>query len=233
MILGENGEKMSKSRGNVINPDVIVLEYGADTLRVYEMFLGPLEKTKPWSMNGVKGVYNFISKAYRFFANTENHTLEKENEDTLKLLHKTIQKVTSDIEEFKFNTAISAMMIFTNHCTKKKAVTKNTAEKLAQILSPFAPHVGEEIWNVCGNKKSLTDEDWPIFDESLIKDDSITMAIQINGKTRGTLEVSVNISKEDFLDQAKALQSLQKYLDGKSIIKEIYIPGKICNLVVK
>ena len=233
MILGEDGEKMSKSRGNVINPDHVVDNYGADTLRLYEMFMGPLEKTKPWSMQGVKGVYGFISKAYRFFANPENLTLEKENEETLKLLHKTIKKVTEDLESFKFNTPISQMMIFTNHCVKAKAVTKETATIFAKVLAPYAPHAAEEIWNICGNENGLSYEAWPAYDEALVKDDTITMAIQVNGKTRGTLEVAQDISKDDFLTQAKELASVQKHLDGKNIVKEIYVPGKICNFVAK
>lgn len=231
MILGEDGEKMSKSRGNVINPDHIVDEYGADTLRLYEMFMGPLEKTKPWSMKGVKGVYNFISKAFKFFGNSENITEENESDSTLKLLHKTIKKVTEDIEAFKFNTPISQMMIFTNHCVKEKKVSQKTAETFTKLLAPYAPHAAEELWERLGKKKSLSYESWPSFDEKLVVDDLMTMAIQVNGKKRGILEVSAEISKEDFLNQAKEVVS--KYLDGKKIVKEIYIPKRICNFVVK
>lgn len=231
MILGEDGEKMSKSRGNVINPDHIVDEYGADTLRLYEMFMGPLEKTKPWSMKGVKGVYNFISKAFKFFGNSENITEENESDSTLKLLHKTIKKVTEDIEAFKFNTPISQMMIFTNHCVKEKKVSQKTAETFTKLLAPYAPHAAEELWERLGKKKSLSYESWPSFDEKLVVDDLMTMAIQVNGKKRGILEVSADISKEDFLNQAKEVVS--KYLDGKKIVKEIYIPKRICNFVVK
>lgn len=231
MILGTDGEKMSKSRGNVINPDSIVEEYGADTLRLYEMFMGPLEKTKPWSMNGVKGVYNFISKAYKTFADTSLYG--NDSDETTKLLHKTIKKVTSDIEEMKFNTAISQMMIFNNHCSKTKQFSKETAAIFAQLLAPYAPHVGEEIWNLTGNQESLTYADWPKFDELLAKDDLITMAIQVMGKTRSTIDVAADISKEDFLAKAKADPKVAKFLEGKTIVKEIYVPGKICNFVAK
>ena len=231
MILGEDGEKMSKSRGNVINPDSVVDEYGADTLRLYEMFMGPLERTKPWSMNGVKGVYNFISKAFKTFANTDFY--KDDSEETLKLLHKTIKKVTSDIEEMKFNTAISQMMIFTNHCAKEKSFSKKTASLFAQIVAPYAPHAAEEIWLITGNKESLSYASWPSFDEKLVIEDTITMAIQVMGKTRGTIEVAADISKEDFLNKAKADEKVAKYLDGKTIVKEIYVPGKICNFVIK
>lgn len=231
MILGTDGEKMSKSKGNVINPDDIVKEFGADTLRVYEMFMGPLEKTKPWSMNGVKGVFNFLSKAFKTFGDIGNHTTDSDK--TLKLLHKTIKKVTSDIEEMKFNTAVSTMMIFTNHCAKEKQFSKLTAAIFAQLISPFAPHAGEEIWEIAGNSQSLAYESWPNYNEELAKDDLITMAIQVMGKTRATIDVPVDISKEDFLELAKNQEKVAKQLEGKTIIKEIYVPGKICNFVAK
>jgi leucyl-tRNA synthetase len=226
MILGSDGEKMSKSRGNVINPDSVVEEYGADTLRLYEMFMGPLERTKPWSMNGVKGVYGFISKAFKTFGNTET-----QDEETTKLLHKTIKKVTSDIEEMKFNTAISQMMIFTNHCTKTKKFTKETASIFAQLVAPYAPHAAEEIWKITGHTESISSASWPVFNAEIATDDMITMAVQVMGKTRGTVEVAADISKEDFLALAK--EKVAKYLEGKTIVKEIYVPGKICNFVAK
>lgn len=231
MILGEDGEKMSKSRGNVINPDGVVEEYGADTLRIYEMFMGPLDKDKPWSMNGVKGVYNFLAKAYKTFADKDLYG--QDDDETLKLLHKTIKKVTDDIESMKFNTAISQMMIFTNHCAKTKKFSKESAALFAQILAPYAPHAAEEIWQITGNSETITYATWPKFDPALAKDDLITMAVQVMGKTRATLEVAADISKEDFLAQAKADEKVAKYLEGKTIVKEIFIPKKICNFVVK
>lgn len=231
MILGQDGEKMSKSRGNVINPDGIVEEYGADTLRIYEMFMGPLDKDKPWSMNGVKGVYNFLNKAFKTFADSSLYSTD--DEETQKLLHKTIKKVTTDIEEMKFNTAVSAMMIFTNHCSKTKKYSKETAAIFAQILAPFAPHAAEEIWEITGHKESLSYKSWPEYNETLAKDDLITMAIQVMGKTRSTIEVAADISKDDFLAQAKADPKVAKHLEGKTIVKEIYVPGKICNFVAK
>ena len=231
LILGEDGEKMSKSRGNVINPDGVVADYGADTLRLYEMFMGPLEKVKPWNMNGVKGVYGFISKAFKTFADTS--LWSQDDEETLKLLHKTIKKVTEDIEELKFNTAISTMMIFTNHCSKNKKFSKETAATFALLVSPFAPHVGEEIWEVTGHKKSLALEAWPKFDPKLVVDDMITMAVQVNGKTRATFEVAADISKDDFFVLVKADERISKHLEGKTLVKEIFVPGKICNFVAK
>lgn len=231
MILGEDGEKMSKSRGNVVNPDHVVKEMGADTLRLYEMFMGPLEKTKPWSSAGTKGVYNFLSRVHRFFLDKERYA-ESEDKSNVKELHKLIKKVTEDIETLHFNTAISAMMIFVNHVYKSGKVTKETAEKFALVLSPYAPHLAEEIWNFLGHGKTLAYEAWPQFDPQLVKEDMITMAVQVNGKTRGTFEVPADISKEDFFALVKSDEKMAKHLTG-TIVKEIYVPGKICNFVVK
>tara|TARA_Y100000385_G_scaffold280307_1_gene331259 strand:+ start:24 stop:608 length:585 start_codon:yes stop_codon:yes gene_type:complete len=194
--------------------------------------MGPLDKDKPWSMNGVKGVYGFISKAFKTFGNKDYYT-DSESGETTKLLHKTIKKVTSDIEEMKFNTAISQMMIFTNHCAKEKKFSKETASIFAQIVAPYAPHAAEEIWEVAGHKETLAYAAWPMHDEALAKDDLITMAVQVMGKTRGTISVPADISKEDFLAQAKADPKVAKHLEGKTIVKEIYVPGKICNFVAK
>ena len=231
MILGEDGEKMSKSRGNVINPDSVVNEMGADTLRMYEMFMGPLEKVKPWSVSGTKGVYNFLSRVHRFFFDTNNYAAT-EDQSNVKELHKLIKKVTEDIEGMRFNTAISAMMIFVNHIYKTGKVTKETAATFALLISPFAPHIAEELWHITGHTKSLAYETWPVFNADLAKDDTITMAVQVNGKTRATFDVPADISKEDFFAIAKADEKLAKFLEG-TIVKEIYVPGKICNFVVK
>ena len=211
LILGEDGEKMSKSRGNVINPDQVISDSGADTLRLYEMFMGPLEKVKPWQMNGVKGVYNFLHKAHKFFSPAENRGLSEEQSDTLKLLHKTIKKVGDDIEGMHFNTAISQLMIFTNHCIKARGVTPQTAETFTLLLSPFAPHLGEELWEFCGKRPSNAYQPWPTYDSQLAHDDMVTMAVQFNGKTRGTLEVAANISQADFLALVGEQEKWQKY----------------------
>ncbi len=232
LILGTDGEKMSKSRGNVVNPDSVVSAFGADSLRLYEMFMGPLEKVKPWKEEGVVGVNNFINRVFRFFAQPAKVVSGVENEETVKILHKTIKKVTEDIEHMRFNTAISAMMIFTNHCYKVGTVTKESAEKFALILSPFAPHAAEEIWNILGHKKTLAYETWPTFDPNLAKDDLITVAVQVNGKLRGTLEVAPDVAQAEIMNLAKSDENVKKYLTG-AIVKEIYVPGKIVNLVVK
>jgi leucyl-tRNA synthetase len=231
MILGEDGEKMSKSRGNVVNPDLVVKEMGADTLRLYEMFMGPLEKTKPWSTAGTKGVFNFLNRAYRFFLDKNNYATT-EDESNLKELHKLIKKVTEDIEAMRFNTAISQMMIFVNHVYKTGKVTNETAKTFALIMSPYAPHLAEELWQFVGNKNTIAFEKWPNFDPAYLKEDLVTMAVQVNGKTRGTFDVPTDISKEDFFALVKSDEKMKKYLSG-TIVKEIYVPGKICNFVVK
>ncbi|MBH47867.1 MAG: leucine--tRNA ligase [Halobacteriovorax sp.] len=233
LILGEDGEKMSKSRGNVVNPDDIVKEFGADSLRLYEMFMGPLEKVMPWQTSGVKGVYNFLARSAKLFGDKSKLHTNAENPDIEKALHKCIKKVGEDIEGLRFNTAISAMMIFTNEVAKHKTVSLETAKAYAKILSPLAPHLGEELWNVIGGTTSLAYEPWPVYDEAKAKDDVITMAIQINGKTKATIDVPVDISKDDFLAQAKKQEKVSMQLEGKTIVKEICVPGRICNIVVK
>jgi leucyl-tRNA synthetase len=224
---------MSKSRGNVVNPDSVVKEFGADTLRLYEMFMGPLEKVKPWNSKGVTGVYNFLSRASRFFLNPEHYTSSEGEEQTNKKeLHKLFKKVTEDIENMRFNTAISQMMIFINHLYKTGKASKETAQGFALMLAPFAPHLAEEIWSFQGHAQSLAYEKWPEFNPELAKDELITIAVQINGKTRGTFDVSPEISKEEFLSLVKSDEKIAKFLKG-TLVKEIYVPGKICNLVVK
>lgn len=233
LILGEDGEKMSKSRGNVVNPDDIVNEFGADSLRLYEMFMGPLEKVKPWQTSGVKGVFNFLAKSAKLFGDASRLHDGAENPDIEKALHKCIKKVGEDIEGLRFNTAISAMMIFVNEASKQKQVARSTAESYAKILSPLAPHLGEELWLALGHNKSLAYEPWPVFDPQKAKDDVITMAIQVNGKTKATIDVAVDIAKEDFLALAKAQEKVAAQIAGKTIVKEIYVPGRICNIVIK
>ncbi len=233
LILGSDGEKMSKSRGNVINPDSVVAEHGADSLRLYEMFMGPLEKVKPWQEAGVKGVYNFLNRSFRFFSDPNMIFEGKEDLEVEKLLHKTIKKVTEDIEELKFNTAISQLMIFINLCYKKGKVSKKTAKIFSLLVSPYAPHLGEELWQILGEKKSLAFEPWPSFDLELAKDDLITIAVQIMGKTRATLDVAADISKEEFIALAKEDSKIAKFLQDSDILKEIWVPGRILNFVVK
>lgn len=231
--------KMSKSRGNVVNPDDIIKQYGADSLRLYEMFLGPLEDQKPWNTNGIEGVSRFLKKVWREFIDKDGGISAKiedgANDDSalLKALNETIKKVSSDIENLRFNTAISQMMIFVSTFQKTEKISRESAEKFLKLLAPFAPHIAEEIWDRLGNKTSIAKAEWPKPDESKIVDDVLKMGVQVNGKLRGELSISKNASKEETLAAAKQLQNVKAFLEGKSIVKEICVPGKIVNIVVK
>jgi leucyl-tRNA synthetase len=234
MILGENGEKMSKSRGNVVNPDTVVKEFGADSLRLYEMFMGPLTQTKPWQTAGIVGCHRFLSRVWRLFIGDQGEVKIKFGQATpelTKALHKTVKKVTEDIEAMSYNTGISAMMEFVNLCYKEPQLSKEACEKLLLILSPYAPHIAEELWNRLGHSKTLAYEAWPTFDASLVVDDTVVVSVQVNGKLRGTLEVSKSAVQADVLAQARALDSVQRNIEGKTIRKEVYVPGKIVNFV--
>jgi leucyl-tRNA synthetase len=240
MILGQDGEKMSKSRGNVINPDDVVKEYGADTLRMYEMFMGPLERDKPWNTSAIEGVYRFAQRSWRLFfdtlAGSDDEKLLMDSsapsDEDLKVLHKTIRKVTEDIEGLRFNTAISSMMMFVNHFTKDNRHPKDCLKPFIQLLNPFAPHLAEELWERIGETGSLTTAPWPVYDPNLAKDDLITIAIQVLGKTRGTVEIEPSATQETVMELAKKLPAVSQQLEGKTIKKIIFVPGKILNIVV-
>ncbi len=236
MILGEDGEKMSKSRGNVINPDEVVQKYGADTLRLYEMFMGPLEKEKPWSTTAIEGAYRFLQRTWRVYCDEETDRLlvadSEPTEDDLRAIHKTIQKVTEDIEGLRFNTAISQMMIFINHMTKQEKRSRACLRPFVQLLNPFAPHMAEELWQRLGEKESLTYARWPQFDPKYATADKITMAVQVLGKTRGSIEVSPGVSQEEAEKLAKAVEGVVRQLEGKTIRKVIFVKDKILNFVV-
>ncbi|MCM2322390.1 MAG: leucine--tRNA ligase [Oligoflexia bacterium] len=248
MILGEDGEKMSKSRGNVINPDSVVVKYGADTLRMYEMFMGPLERDKPWSTSAIEGVYRFLQRTWRVFVNEEGIdptsgaepgrsgtllVLDVEpTQDDLKILHKTIKKVTEDIENLRLNTAISQMMIFINHFTKVQQAPRKCMRPFVQLLNPFAPHVAEELWSLMGEKSELTYEPWPGFDPALAKDDLVTIAIQVMGKTRGTVQVEPGSDQSVVEKAARELPLVSPHLQGKQVRKVIFVKDKIINFVV-
>ena len=232
MILGSNGEKMSKSRGNVINPDDIVKEYGADTLRVYEMFMGPLEASKPWDTKGVEGSRRFLDRIYRYFV--EEHRVKDETNKNLEMIyHATVKKVTNDYETLNFNTAISQMMIFVNAIYKEEFIPKEYAEGFIKLLSPLAPHIAEEIWSILGHNDTITYESWPTYDESKLKVDTFTMVVQVNGKVRGKMDVSSDTSKEEMEELAKSIENVKKNMEGKEIVKIITIPSKLVNIVVK
>ena len=237
MILGEDGLKMSKSRGNVINPDEVVDKYGADSMRLYEMFMGPLDKAKPWQTKGLQGCSRFINKlwhkAYSSEALSSCINLDTANTETIKLLHQTIKKVGADIENLRFNTAISQMMIFTNHLVTLNVINKDVLTIFTQLLAPFIPHTAEELWQLLGNENSITFEPWPEYDEELVKENIISIAIQVNGKLRTNIEIDANTEEGDVLQLAKENDRIDNYIGGKELIKEIYVPGRLINFVVK
>ncbi len=241
MILGENNEKMSKSRGNVINPDAIVTEYGADSLRLYEMFMGPLEASKPWSMQGVEGVYRFLARCWRLIVDdrAEAMTLNAAvvdrppNADENRILHQTIAKVTDDIRTLSFNTAISRMMEFTNHFTSASERPHEVLDKFVLLLSPFAPHIAEELWQALGHKNSLAYEPWPAFDPALAKEDTIEIPVQVNGKVRAKITVSADATEDQVKSAAQNNARISELLAGKQIVKLIVVPKRLVNLVIK
>ncbi len=224
--------KMSKSLKNVVNPDDVIERYGADSLRLYEMFMGPLDERKPWAEKGVKGVYNFLNRTHRFFADLNNITEESEDPEIEKLLHQTIKKVETDIDNLKFNTAISALMVFNNAALKKGKVTRQTAEIFAKILSPFAPHLGEEIWSVLGNENSLAYLPWPQADEKLLVEDSFEYPVSFNGKMRFKVELPLNMPQPEIEKIVLSDPKTQKWVEGKTVRKFILVPKKIINVVV-
>jgi len=232
--------KMSKSRGNVINPDKVVDQYGADSLRLYEMFMGPLEATKPWSMRGVEGVSRFLNRVWRLLIDDRAENVKlvdtaqnvEPDRDTLRKLHQTIQKVTEDLDGMRFNTAIAAMMEFTNHLTKLPARPRIVFEPFVLLLSPFAPHLAEELWQALGHKETLAYEPWPTYDPALTKADEIEVPVQINGKLRSKVTVPVDIDKEALEKAALADERIQELIAGKQIRKVIVVPGKLVNIVV-
>jgi len=231
MILGDNNEKMSKSRGNVVNPDDIVRDYGADTLRTYEMFIGDFEKSVPWSENGVKGCRRFLERVWKLQdILVEGHGYTKELEGSI---HKTIKKVSEDFETLKFNTGIAALMSLLNEFYDHGSIKKDDLRTFLILLNPVAPHITEEIWQAIGLEGFLHESTWPKYDEEKIKDDVIEMPIQVNGKVRGTIKVSVDATLDEIREMAKEDKNISKHLEGKNIIKEIFVPGKIYNIVVK
>ncbi len=224
--------KMSKSLKNVVNPDDVVKAFGADALRLYEMFLGPLDATKPWVENGVKGVYNFLNRVHRFFADTSHYHEGEEDQELMKALQATIKKVGGDVEALHFNTAISQMMIFSNLAIKKGKITRASAEAFIKVLGPFAPHLAEEIWNILGNGESLALAQWPAYDEAMLQEDSHEYPIMINGKLRFKIELPLNMGEEEIQKQVLAHETAQKWTEGADPKRFIHVPKKIINIVV-
>jgi leucyl-tRNA synthetase len=231
MIMGANGEKMSKSRGNVVNPDEVIDEYGADTLRMYEMFIGDFEKSVPWSMNGVKGCRRFLDKVWKLqgmLVDGDEYSKELET-----IMHKTIKKVSNDFETLKYNTAVAQMMSFVNEVLKVGKINRAEFKTLLVLLNPVSPHVTEEMWVENGYEGYLHQSTWPTFDEAKTVDDVIEMAVQINGKVRGTITIPKDADKEVAKAAAMAEENIMMHLEGKNIVKEIFVPGRIFNIVAK
>ena len=232
VILGENNEKMSKSRGNVVNPDDVVRGYGADALRLYEMFMGPLEQVKPWQSSGIEGVSRFLDRVWHVGTGPLTTEASGYDEATMRLVHKTIKKVTQDIEAMSFNTAISAMMILVRHLGTLKAVPRDAVKALTLLVSPFAPHLGEELWERLGHAESLAYEPWPSFDEVWVKDDLVSIGVQVNGKVRGSITLPVDADETAARDAAMAEERVRAHVVGKTVKKFIYVKGKIANFIV-
>ena len=232
MILGENGEKMSKSRGNVVNPDDVVNEFGADTLRLYEMFIGDFEKAAPWSNAGIKGCRRFIERYWNLQSIlVDGEAIRPEMENSF---HKAIKKVSYDIENLKFNTAIAALMALMNVIAEKGSINKAELSVFTMLLNPFAPHVTEEVWSEMKlGEGMVTEQIWPKYDESKCKDDVIEIVVQVNGKVRTRLSVAADIQKDDAIALAKAEDRIAAEINGKNVVKEIYVPGKLVNIVIK
>jgi len=237
IILGEDGEKMSKSRGNVVNPETIIADYGADALRLYLMFLGPLEAMKPWNTKGIEGIARFLRKVWRLVIDENGEVsakigvADKLDSETDRTLHATIKKVTEDYETLGFNTAISQMMICINQLAKCESLTRESVESFLKLLAPLAPHQAEELWERLGHSGSIVEAGWPKCDESKLVEDTIKIIFQVNGKYRGDAQLPADVSKDDAIAAAKSNEKVSSHIEGKSIKREIYVPGKIVNIV--
>ena len=235
-ICGWAVEKMSKSMFNVVNPDMIVEKYGADTLRLYEMFLGPVEASKPWDTNGIDGCHRFLKKLWGLFFSRDGQFLPTDEEPTaeqLKSIHKLIKKVTRDIEHFSYNTSISAFMICVGELQQMKCHSKVVLQDLVVLISPFAPHVAEELWHQLGNETTVCDAKWPEFNEKYLVESSMQLTISFNGKARYQKTFPVDADNETIKNEVLADEKSQKYLEGKQVVKVIVVPKKIVNVVIK
>jgi len=231
LILGEDSRKMSKRWGNVINPDDMVKLYGADTLRLYEMFMGPFDQSKSWSTNNMMGCRRFVEKVWRSADKVSKGKVPEEKELTT-LLHKTIKQVTEDIENFSYNTAISAMMILANEWEKREAIEAKDWQEFLKLLAPFAPHVAEELWSKLGQKTSIHLIKWPEFEAGKLISETTQLVIQINGKTRETIIVPTGLAEDEAVKMAQNNDKIAKWLNGQAPLKIIYIPNRLLNLVV-
>ncbi|MFA6439526.1 MAG: class I tRNA ligase family protein, partial [Bacteriovoracaceae bacterium] len=239
IILGENSKKMSKSLGNVVNPDDVTKEYGADALRLFEMFMGPLEEMKPWSTKGVEGVFRFLNRVWRLYV-TEEETLNtiiadvEPTPEFLRVFHQTVKKITEDVPALRFNTAIAQMMIFINEAYKQEKLPKKLMQDFLIVLAPFAPHITDELWNRLGNQGSLfSTAQWVQYDVALTVMDQVEIVVQVNGKIRAKFNVPNDTTENDLKATAHAEPNVKIHLEGKQIVKEIVIKNKLVNIVVK
>ena len=232
MILGTNGEKMSKSKGNVINPDDMVKNYGADSLRMYEMFMGPIDAAKPWDVKGIEGIKKFLDRIWRLYTES-NKIKDEENTNLDKIYNYTVKKVTKDYENMDFNTAISQMMIFINQVYKENVLPKKYAEGFIQILNPIAPHITEELWNLLGHNETITYSKWPTYDESKIIDETVKIPVQINGKVKANIFIPFNAENDEVKKIVYENNTIVNLTTGRTVVKEIYVKNKIYNIVIK
>jgi leucyl-tRNA synthetase len=236
MILGENNEKMSKSKGNVVNPDDIVASHGADTLRLYEMFMGPLDASIAWSENGLDGSRRFLDRVWRLFVTDKEELSDKIVEGVTsssleKTYHQTVKKVTEDFEGLRFNTAISQMMVFINEAYKADQLPKEMVEGFVKLIAPVAPHIGEELWSKLGYSDSIAYATWPAYDEAKLVEDEIEIVVQINGKVKAKLLVAKDASREQMEQIALSDDAVKEQVEGKTVRKIIAVPGKLVNIV--
>jgi leucyl-tRNA synthetase len=234
-ICGSEVEKMSKSKLNVVSPDQIVTRYGADTLRMYEMFLGPLEQGKPWSTHGIDGVFKFLRKFWNLFHDEEGNWVVEDQQPTaeeLKVTHQTIRKIGDDIERLSLNTCVSTLMICVNELTSQKCRKRTVLQDLVVVIAPFAPHLAEELWQLLGHDRSVSFERFPAYNEDYLKEDVYEYPVSVNGKMRAKMKFAVEMSREDIQREVLEAKVIQKWIGGKSPKKVIVVPGKIVNVVV-
>jgi Leucyl-tRNA synthetase len=236
MILGEGNEKMSKSKGNVVNPDDIIYSHGADTLRLYEMFMGPLDASIAWSENGLDGARRFLDRVWRLIVNEETgepaaKIVDKETPDLDKVYNETVKKVTEDFASLLFNTGISQLMVFVNEAYKAEEVSKSYIENFVKLLSPVAPHIAEELWSILGNEETLAYAEWPAYDESKLVEDTVEIVVQVNGKVKNKLEIERDLTKEATEELALADEKIKEAVEGKTVRKVIVVPQKLVNIV--
>jgi leucyl-tRNA synthetase len=238
IILGEDNRKMSKSRGNVVNPDDVVARYGADAMRLFEMFMGPLEEMKPWSTNGVEGVFRFLNRVWRLFVDDEDAMDARikpvqPTPELERVLHTTVRKVGEDIEALRFNTAISQLMIFVNEVMKAEERPRAMLDQFILLIAPFAPHVAEELWSRFGHTTSLSHEPWPAFDVAKIATSTVEIVVQVNGKVRSKIEAAVDIDEASLQAVALADESVKRNMEGKQVVRVIIVKNKLVNIVVR